>query len=147
MALHVIIITSHLHYCNALNIGLPFGIFDWCSMWQPSSSLRPVGLTMLLLCFSNCTGVNMGPIKYWDQFKPLLLKTQHSLGPGYLKDFLLLDVSAYTLHSSGYILQASCPTFQGCPVGGNRARVFLMVAPKWWNSFPQGILIASSVSS
>ncbi|XP_058024513.1 uncharacterized protein LOC131190935, partial [Ahaetulla prasina] len=135
------LVTSRLDYCNALYMGLPLKCTRRLQLVQNAAARVIEGTARgshvtPLLC-----RLHWLPVVFRVHFKVLVttFKALHGLGPGYLRDRLLLPYASHRpvrSHREGLL---RVPSTKQCRLAAPRGRSFSVGAPTLWNELPPGL--------
>ena len=140
------LVISHLDYCNSLLYGLPSYELAKLQRVQNTAARLIVGARRSDHMTPILRDLHWLPIPARLEFKILLLtfKCLHNQGPSYLRELLKFRNPSRTLRSSKQSLLQNSYRPNTLYYG---ERAFAFAAPKLWNSIPEHIKAASSLST
>ncbi|KAF7237565.1 Fatty acid amide hydrolase [Varanus komodoensis] len=100
------LVTSRLHFCNALYVGLPLKSVRMLQLVQNRAARLLTGTGRYVHMTPVLHQLHWLPIEVWAQFRVLVMTYEalNSLGPGYLKERLRPYMPARPLRSAGEAL-------------------------------------------
>ena len=140
------LVISHLDYCNSLLYGLPSYELAKLQRVQNTAARLIVGARRSDHMTPILRDLHWLPIPARLEFKILLLtfKCLHNQGPSYLRELLKFRNPSRTLRFSKQSLLQNSYRPNTLYYG---ERAFAFAAPKLWNSIPEHIKAASSLST
>ncbi|XP_060542108.1 uncharacterized protein LOC132710271, partial [Pantherophis guttatus] len=135
------LVTSRLDYCNALYMGLPLGCTWRLQLVQNAAAQGIVGATGCSHVTPLLRELQWLPVVFQVRFKVLVttFKALHGLGPGYLRDRLLLPIASHRPVRSYREGLLRVPSARQCRLATPRGRAFSVAAPALWNDLPPEI--------
>ncbi|XP_058037869.1 uncharacterized protein LOC131197613 [Ahaetulla prasina] len=135
------LVTSRLDYCNALYMGLPLRCTRRLQLVQNAAARVVMGAARGSHVTPLLRSLHWLPVVFRVRFKILVttFKALHGLGPGYLRDRLLLPYASHRpvrSHREGLL---RVPSAKQCRLAAPRSRAFSVGASTLWNELPPGI--------
>ncbi|XP_058052641.1 uncharacterized protein LOC131204948 [Ahaetulla prasina] len=135
------LVTSRLDYCNALYMGLPLKCTRRLQLVQNAAARVIEGAPRSSHVTPLLRRLHWLPVAFRVHFKVLvtIFKALHGLGPGYLRDRLLLPHASHRpvrSHREGLL---RVPSAKQCRLAAPRGRAFSVGAPTLWNELPPGL--------
>ncbi|XP_041848233.1 uncharacterized protein LOC121644403 [Melanotaenia boesemani] len=139
------LVSTRLDYCNALYAGLGLKLLSRLQLVQNSAARLLTGTKKHEHITPILASLHWLPVNFRIDFKILLItfKALHGVAPTYICDMLSPYVPGRCLHSSGQSLLTVPPS--RLLTRGDRA--FSVRAPKLWNSLPEELRAANTVST